>query len=226
MPADYDLIIQHARLRSVPTSLVEIGIRDGKIASIADKIGAGASQTIDADGCLVTESFANPHLHLCKVYTLQMMDEQALQDYHGADMGKAMTAIELAARVKENYDESWIIVNVRRAVDEARRYGCTHIRAFADVDAKARLEGVKALIRAREEYQGVVAIQVVAFAQDGIAREPGAADLMHQAMALGADVAGGIPWIEYSDADMQAHIDFIFGLDAGRRRRRSRAADA
>jgi cytosine deaminase len=212
MPADYDLIIQHARLRSVPSSLVDIGIRDGKIASIADGIDAGASQTIDADGCLVTESFANPHLHLCKVYTLQMMDEQALQDYHGADMGKAMTAIELAARVKENYDESWIIVNVRRAVDEARRYGCTHIRAFADVDAKARLEGVKALIRAREEYQGVVAIQVVAFAQDGIAREPGAADLMHQAMALGADVAGGIPWIEYSDADMQAHIDFIFDL--------------
>jgi len=212
MPPEYDLVIQNARLRRAPASLVDIGIQAGVIASIAEKIAAGASRAIDAAGSLVTESFANPHLHLCKVYTLQMMDEQALQDYHGADMGKAMTAIELAARVKENYDESWIIVNVRRAVEEARRFGCTHIRAFADVDGQARLEGVKALIRAREEFRGVVEIQVVAFAQDGIAREPGAADLMRQAMALGADVAGGIPWIEYSDADMHAHIEFIFDL--------------
>jgi cytosine deaminase len=83
-----------------------------------------------------------------------------------------MTAIELAARVKEQYDESWIIKNVRRAVAEAARYGCTHIRAFADVDSKARLEGIKALIRAREEFKCIVDIQVVAFAQDGIVREP------------------------------------------------------
>jgi cytosine deaminase len=65
-----------------------------------------------------------------------MMDEAALKDYHAADMGKAMTAIELAARVKESYDEHWIIKNVRRAVAEAARYGCTHLRAFADVTAR------------------------------------------------------------------------------------------
>jgi len=140
------------------------------------------------------------------------MDEEALKDYHAADMGKAMTAIELAARVKEKYDESWIIINVRRAMAEAARYGCTHLRAFADVDSKARLEGVKALIRAREEFRGIVDIQVVAFAQDGIVREPEAAELMRQAMALGADVAGGIPWIEYTDEDIHEHIKVIFDL--------------
>jgi cytosine deaminase len=53
---------------------------------------------------------------------------------------------------------------------------------------------------------------VVAFAQDGIVREAGAADLMHQAMALGADVVGGIPWIEYTDEDIRQHIRFIFDL--------------
>jgi len=127
-------------------------------------------------------------------------------------MGKAMNAIEMAARVKEKYDESWIIKNVRRAMVDAARYGCTHIRAFADVDSKARLEGIKALIRAREEFKGIVELQVVAFAQDGMLREPGAKDLMHQAMALGADVAGGIPWIEYTDADIQEHVKQIFDL--------------
>lgn len=212
MRTEYDLIIQQAQLRGKPGSFVDIGIQSGIIVAIAEKIDADAPERINAEGNLVTESFVNPHLHLCKVYTLQMMDEEALKDYHAADMGKAMTAIELAARVKEKYDESWIIKNVRRAMAEAAHYGCTHLRAFADVDSKARLEGVKALIRAREEFHGIVDIQVVAFAQDGIVREPEAAELMRQAMALGADVAGGIPWIEYCDDDIHKHIKVIFDL--------------
>jgi cytosine deaminase len=71
-----DLIVRNARLRDGKT--VEIGIEGGKIAAIADKVSASAGQEIDAQGNLVTESFVNPHLHLCKVYTLQMMDEEAL----------------------------------------------------------------------------------------------------------------------------------------------------
>jgi cytosine deaminase len=207
-----DLLIQRARLRSQPERLVEIGIADGRIASIAEQVDGKADVELDAQGKLVTESFANPHLHLCKVYTRQMMDEEALRGYHTEGMGRAMTTIELAARVKEKYDESWIIENVRRAVALAAIYGNTHIRALADVDSKARLEGVKALIRARDEFKGVVDIQVVAFAQDGLVREPGASALMRQAMELGADVVGGIPWIEYTEADLQQHVREIFDL--------------
>ncbi|MEJ5313755.1 amidohydrolase family protein [Anaerolinea thermophila] len=213
MPEKYDLIIRRAQLRRTPAGQwMDIAIADGVIAAIAPHVDGIAAQELDAAGGLVTESFVNTHLHLCKVYTLQMMDEEALKDYHGADMGKAMTAIELAARVKEKYDERWIIENVRRALVDAARYGNTHIRAFADVDSKARLEGVKALIRAREEFRGIVDIQVVAFAQDGMVREPGARELMHQAMELGADVAGGIPWIEYTEEDMRQHVREIFDL--------------
>src|SRR3990172_3015118 len=71
---------------------------------------------------------------------------------------------------------------------------------------------VKALIQAREEFKGIVDIQVVAFAQDGIVREPGAADLLRQAMRLGADVVGGIPWIEYTDADLLQHVKEVFDI--------------
>jgi cytosine/creatinine deaminase len=208
----FDLLIQQAKLRGHPGQLFEIGISDGRIAAIGEHLDTAAGVQINARGNLVTESFVNPHLHLCKVYTLQMMDEEALRDYHGAEMGKAMTAIELAAQVKEKYDESWIIKNVRRAVAQAAFYGCTHMRAFADVDNKARLEGVKALIRARQEFAGIVDIQIVAFAQDGIVREPGASELVRQSMALGADVVGGIPWIEYTEADIAQHVREIFDI--------------
>ena len=52
----------------------------------------------------------------------------------------------------------------------------------------------------------------VAFAQDGLVREPGAEKLMRQAMDLGADVVGGIPWIEYTDADIAEHVRICFKL--------------
>ena len=208
-----DILIKRAQLRDRPPGqLVDIGISSAQITAIEESTALRAQTEIDAQGNLVTESFVDPHLHTCKVYTLQMMDEEALKAYRVADMGKAMTAIELAARVKEKYDASWIIDNVRKALAEAVQYGNTHIRAFADVDSKARLEGVKALVQAREEFKGIVDIQVVAFAQDGIVREPGAADLVREAMALGADVAGGIPWIEFTDADIAQHVKEIFDI--------------
>ncbi len=210
----HDILIRRARLRGQGNDLFDITVNQGHIAAIAPAAAepAAAGTVIDAAGGLVTESFANPHLHLCKVYTLARMDEAALRDYHGQQMGKAMTAIELAAAVKEQYDEQWILENVRQALREAAHYGNTHIRAFADVDNKARLEGVKALLRAREEFRGVVALQVVAFAQDGIVREPGAAELLREAMRLGADVVGGIPWIEYTDADTAEHVRTVFDI--------------
>ncbi|MDW7739101.1 MAG: amidohydrolase family protein [Bacillota bacterium] len=211
---NYDILIQNARLRGQGGRLFQIGIGRGKITSLAKEINGTAEIEIDARGNLVTESFVNPHLHLCKVYTLMMMDDEAMKSYQGSDksMGKAMTGIELAMRVKENYAEKWIIKNVRKAVALSALYGGTHIRALADVDSKARLEGVKALLKARDEFKGIVEIQVVAFAQDGIVREPEAAKLVREAMKLGADVVGGIPWIEYTEADIREHIKVIFDI--------------
>ena len=211
MSQQFDILIKNAQLRGTE-GLSDIGILNGGIVSIQRGIEGIAELTIDARGNLVTESFVNPHLHLCKVYTRQMMDDEALTGYHAEGMGKAMTTIELAARVKEKYAEEWIIKNVRRALAQAAIYGNIHIRAFADVDSKARLEGMKALIRAREEFKGIITVQVCAFAQDGLGREPGASEWMHQAMEMGADVVGGIPWIEYTEADIQAHIKEIFDL--------------
>lgn len=212
MTEHFDILIKRAALRGKLGHLHEIGISSGRVVALAENIKGEAELILDAQGSLVTESFVNPHLHLCKVYTRQMMDEEALTGYHAEGMGKAMTTIELAARVKEKYDEVWIIKNVRRALAQAAIHGNTHIRAFADVDSKARLEGMKALIRAREEFKGIVEVQVCAFAQDGLVREPGAGQLMRQAMEMGADVAGGIPWIEYTETDTQAHVREVVDL--------------
>ena len=207
---NYDVVIKNAKTRKDPNNLVDIGIKGEKIAKIGSNLSG--STEIDAKGKLVTESFVNGHLHLCKVYTLKMMGDEALDAYTDGTMGGAMTAIELAAKVKENYDETWIIKNVRKAVDLAIKHGNLHIRAFADTDTTGRLEGVKAVMKAREEYKDKVDIQVVAFPQDGVVRDPGAYEMVEEALKLGADVVGGIPWIEFTDKDAQSHIDQMFEL--------------
>lgn len=211
LPDEFDLVIRNARLRRGPDGLVDIAIGQGRIHSIGPRAGSGRRE-VDAGGNLVTESFVNPHLHLDKVYTLSKLGDQALREYQTGTMGAAMTAIELASRVKEGYDASWLIPNIRRAVAEAARHGCTHIRAFADVDTKARLEGVKALLQVRDEWRGRVELQVVAFPQDGVVREPGAEALVRQALEIGADVVGGIPWIEFTEADARRHVQAMFAL--------------
>lgn len=206
-----DIVIRSARLRG-HEHLNDIAINDGAIVAIAPVLALQGTEDIQAGGRLVTESFANPHLHLCKVWTLSMAEDVARQDYHGAGMGKAMAAIEAASKVKDRYAEDWIFDNARRAVALAALHGNLHIRAFADVDGKARLEGLNALLKVRDEFRGIVDVQVVAFPQDGLLREPDAKMLMRAAMERGADVVGGIPWIEYTDAAAAQHIAFCFDL--------------
>ena len=169
---------------------------------------------LDADGQLLSPSFVDAHLHLDKVYTFERAGDAVLREYTGAAMAGAMTAIEMASRVKDDYAEDAILENARRAVLDGLRNGVTHVQAFADTDTAAGLEAVKALIRLRDELVDVVRVDVVAFPQDGLLRDPGAEQLVRHAMDLGADVVGGIPWIEYDDEAARQHVDRMCRLAA------------
>ncbi|MEN8233647.1 MAG: amidohydrolase family protein [Actinomycetota bacterium] len=193
--------------------MADIVIRDGRIAAFSQPGETSPdSVEVDAAGNLVTESFVNTHLHLDKVFTLRQLGDAALADYQSGNMGKAMSAIETAATVKENQESDAMLDAGRRAVAMAAYYGNTHIRALADVDTKAGVRGVEVLIALRDEFAGLVDLQVVAFAQDGIVREPGTDDLLRESMRMGADVVGGIPWIEYTEAAMAEHVRIIFDI--------------
>jgi len=208
----HSLTIRSARLRS-KSGVFDVVIRDGHIAAIVDAGNAESDDLeIDAVGNLVTESFVNTHLHLDKVFTLQRLGDAALAEYQSGDMGKAMSAIETAAAVKVGQDPEAMLTAGRRALAMAAYYGNTHIRALADVDSKAGVRGVEVLVALREEFSGVVDLQVVAFAQDGIIREPGTEKLLRTSMDIGADVVGGIPWIEYTEAAMAEHVRIVFDI--------------
>ena len=60
-----------------------------------------------------------------------------------------------------------------------------------------------------EEYKELIDMQVVAFPQEGIFKAPGTEQMMYEAMDMGADVVGGIP---YNDAPAKEHIDLVFEI--------------
>ena len=206
------LTVRSAHLRS-RSGLFDIVIREGSIVAIVPAGEAGPDAVdVEASGNLVTESFVNTHLHLDKVFTLARLGDAALSEYQSGDMGKAMSAIETAASVKEGQNAEAMLTAGRRALAMAAYYGNTHIRSLADVDSKAGTRGVEVLVALRDEFAGLVDVQVVAFAQDGIIREPGTEDLLRRSMEIGADVVGGIPWIEFTETDMADHVRIVFDI--------------
>ncbi|MDQ2961041.1 MAG: amidohydrolase family protein [Candidatus Dormibacteraeota bacterium] len=213
----HDLVISNVHLRTAVGSWW-LGISSGRIAAISSERLEGI-EVIDAGGGLVTESFVNAHLHLDKVHTVDRAGEAALAAYTTDTMAGAAAAITQAAAVKDYYDETWIEANARRVLLDGLGYGVRHVLAFADVDTRAQLKGVKPLLKLREEFRGMVDLQVVAFPQEGLLRDPGADEYVRHAMDLGADVVGGIPWIEASDAEMREHVRRMCALASERGKR-------
>src|SRR3954449_8508977 len=211
------LVITEARLRS--GDVVDLHCADGRVAALAPT-GAlpvpGGAGVVEAGGGLVTEPFVDAHLHLDKVRTLPLVGEEALQAYTAAGMADSARGIDLASAVKRHYTVDRLLPNIRQALDDGLRHGVLTVQAFADVDTAAGLVGVQAVLAAREEFAGRVDVRVVAFPQDGVLRDPGAADLVEQALDLGADVVGGIPWIEATPAEQSQHVEWACALAARR----------
>lgn len=81
---DYDIVIKNGRVVLPDQVLsIEIGIKDGKIAALGEKLGP-APENIDADGMYVLPGVVDAHVHLC---------EPGRTDWEGFETGtKALAA--------------------------------------------------------------------------------------------------------------------------------------
>lgn len=84
-------------------------------------------------------------------------------------------------------------------IREAVRNGVTHMRCHAEVDPVLGLRAVESALRLKQSLKHQLDLQVVAFPQEGVYKSPGTAELMEEAIRMGADVIGGIT---YQDADL------------------------
>jgi cytosine deaminase len=79
-----------------------------------------------------------------------------------------------------------------------------------DVDTIGKLRPLEGVAAARERYRDLVDVEIVAFPQEGIVRDPGTADLLARAVEAGADLVGGMPHNEASPADSRRHVEICF----------------
>src|SRR5712691_3792746 len=198
-----DLIIRQARLKGRAGSW-DIGINGDRIAALSEKITDTATLEVDAAGNLVMPTYVNGHIHLDKCFLQEKMRPN--KDYTFGE------CLELTWEHKARYTTEDILERAGRAVEEGILNGTTVFRAFADVDSYAQLRGLEGLLALRERWRDVAHIQVVAFPQEGIIRDADTLELMEEAMRLGADVVGGLPWFEMLDDEARAHIDYCFEL--------------
>ncbi len=198
-----DLIIRNAGTRK-QDGLRDIGIRDGRIAAIAETVAGPADREIDAGGRLVTAAYANPHIHLDKA----LLGENPSRNRTGL----WDDALTLTWEYKARYTMEDLLDRGGRVVDMAVSNGTTLLRNFVDVDTIGGLRPLEAGLELKKEYAPVIDIQVCAFPQEAILKDPGSEDLMWKAMEMGADVVGGLPWIEWSDEAMRKHIDICFEI--------------
>jgi cytosine/creatinine deaminase len=198
-----DLIIRQARLRNRPGTW-DLGITGDRITKVTEHIEETGVAEVEAAGNLVTPTYVNGHIHLDKCHLQERMLPN--KDYTFAE------CLELTWEHKARYTNEDVLERAGRAIEEGILNGTTVFRAFADVDNIGKLRPLEGLLALRERWRDVVHIEVVAFPQEGIMRNPGTDLLMEEAMRLGADVVGGLPWFEMLDEDARAHIDWCFGL--------------
>jgi cytosine deaminase len=197
-----DMIIRRVRI-SDEQPLMDIGITDGRIVAIEEKIEKQIDQEVDADGRVALPGFIEPHLHLDKAFLHRRLP---------ARFGTLDEAIRVTGILKSKQERQDVLDRSRQVLDMAVRNGTVLVRAHPDVDPIQGLIGVETALQLKEEYRDLLDLQIVAFPQEGWLKTAGVQELMEEAINLGADVVGGCPYNELSWEDTRSHIDKVFDL--------------
>lgn len=196
-----DLIIRN--LRPMGAALTDMLIRNGRIEAVSMGIDAPGVLVEDAKGAIAIPGLVEAHTHLDKT----LMGMGWYENTVGADL-RAMIDNERAERRRLNHDPHR--QSMRHALALAGN-GITHIRSHVDVDTENGLAAMEGVLQTREALRGIVEIEIVAFPQSGLMNRAGTADLLDQALALGADLVGGLDPCGI-DHDPKGHLDTIFAL--------------
>lgn len=197
-----DLCIRNARLLGGDPA--NIAVEGGRIVAIGADAASEATEEFDAEGGVVLPGFVNAHLHVDKALTVG--------DRTRWEAGTFQESIEITLRNRASYSHDDLLARGGHVLESSVRYGCTALRAFADVGSVGGLVGATALLELRDAYRDIIEVQVCAFPQEGLIRDPGTDELLIEAMELGCDIVGGFPWFEYTPAYEQRHIDAIFDI--------------
>ena len=193
-----------ARLPDAPH--VDVVVRSGLIASVEPAVDGtdrfGDTPTFDGHGGLLLPAFADVHAHL---------DSTRLGlpfRPHTAEPG----LLGLVENDRRNWrGDGSVAERAIRTLGATVAAGTVRVRSHAQVDADAGLERVEGVLAARAAFEGRCDVQVVAFPQSGIIRDPPTADLLGAAVDAEPTSSAASTRAAF-DRDPVAHLDVVFGV--------------
>ncbi|WP_349959806.1 amidohydrolase family protein [Rhizobium sp. ZPR3] len=194
------------RAKLADGSIKDIGVTSGRIVSIEEtKAPATAAEVIDLEGVLVVPGFVEGHIHLdTSFYGDAWIPHKPCTSGFNVHERVAFQAQNMAQAAP--MDE-----RARNQLELCIANGSTHMRSHVMVDGSVGLRSLETILAVREEYRGLIDIQLVAFPQSGILKSPGTPELLNEAIAMGANLVGGLDPASF-DRDIEKHLDVVFGV--------------
>ena len=198
-------VYKNAQLQGCDTT-TDIAVVDGKFSKIGGDLSdyEKNGNTVDLKGNLVIPPFADAHIHLDYIYTASLPT-------HETTSGTLFEAIDNWSDSKASLTAEIIKERALKGVKMQISHGVQYVRSHVDV-TDPKLTALKALLELKEELKDYIDLQIVAFPQEGYFAYKGCAELVEEALKMGADVVGGIPHFEFTREDGVRSVEKGFEL--------------
>ena len=199
-----DLLVKNATLPDGRANM-SLAIQGGKIIEVTPALNASAHEVLDAQGLLVTAPFVDAHFHMDATlsYGLPRINQS----------GTLLEGIALWGELKPLLTQDALVERALTYCDWAVAKGLLAIRSHVDI-CDPRLLAVEALLEVKRRVAPYLDLQLVAFPQDGVLRDPQGMDKLKRALAMGVDVVGGIPHFERTMSEGALSVKLLCELAA------------
>ncbi len=204
-----DLLIRNARLYD-SKNLVDIAIKSDKIVQVDEKVEAFSKICLDVKGRLTSPGFVDAHTHLNLAFLggSEIWGGRKLKDsLRISNEGRQLLTLEAEKK------------NARKVAEMALMNGTTALRAHVSIDGAIGLKSVEIMLELKKECSRWMDIQVVAFMTElPLTTSKIGKSLLRKAINLGADVIGGLPYLDpnpegYFDLILNAAKDYDVDVD-------------
>ena len=202
----FDFLVKNAALPDGRKG-IDIACKDGLITTVGKNISAESKETIDASGWLLAPPFIDPHFHMDA--TLSLGTPRLNKS------GTLLEGISLWGELKSVQTVDDVIARSLKYCDLAVSMGIGAIRTHVDT-CDDELKGVQALLEVKNQVKDYLELQLVAFPQDGLYRDPSALENTIRALDMGVDIVGGIPHFERTMSEGARSITTLCQIAAER----------
>ncbi|MBO5093494.1 MAG: cytosine deaminase [Lachnospiraceae bacterium] len=196
------MLIKNVRIENSKNTS-DIRVEEGMIREIGGHLEPLENEdVVEGQGGLALPPFVDCHVHLDTCLSL---------DRTGPNLsGTLFEGIRVWSEYRKKLDKEEVKERALRTLCMYRKKGVQYIRSHVDISND--LTAFEALLEIKEQVRDEIEIQLAAFPQDGVMTSEKVRRNLEEAVAMGADVIGGIPHFELTREYGEKSIQYIMEL--------------